>query len=378
MRIAIDARMMLDRPSGIGTYISELLKNLLLIDKTNSYFIFTNNKNLVCNTAGNAEVIEIKSRPVSVSEQFVIPGLLIANKIDVFHAPSFVVPFNCPCKTVITLHDLTHIIFKKEFPKRVQWYYNYILKHAAKRSSAIITDSNNSKNDIVKYFCINPGHIRTINLGVDRIYRKIDTEKIEIFKKRFNLSKIFILYNGSKKPHKNVELLLEAFHLSKKKSKIDCLLVITGRREKTDKETDFSTIDKKICSLRIEKDVICIGELSSEDLSLLYNAASVFVFPSLYEGFGLPPLEAMACGCPVVVSNISSLPEICGDAALYIDPHNVDSLCDGIQKILSDKNLRNMMIQKGLERVKSFSWDSCARKTLAVYEEVCNEISHSS
>jgi len=176
----------------------------------------------------------------------------------------------------------------------------------------------------------------------------------------------YILYLGTLEPRKNVERLIEAF-IQLKKKQINEKLLISGI-----KGWDYQSIFDKVASLGVEKEIIFSGFIPNELIPFLYNGASAFVYPSLYEGFGLPVLEAMACGVPVVTSNVSSLPEVAGDAAILINPYSVDELADGIWRILSDEELRNQCIEKGIERAKSFTWERCAMETMKAFNEVCN------
>jgi glycosyltransferase involved in cell wall biosynthesis len=167
--------------------------------------------------------------------------------------------------------------------------------------------------------------------------------------------------------------MIEAFYLLKRKREVDCCLVIVGKRDNANQETDYSVVDAMIQKLDLQDSIVFTGGVTNKDLALLYNSAEVFVFASLYEGFGLPPLEAMSCGCPVVVSNSSSLPELCGDAAQYVDPYNIDDMANGIYKVLVDHGRRESLIQKGLLRAKLFSWKKCAEETLSAYCAVKNQ-----
>jgi glycosyltransferase involved in cell wall biosynthesis len=213
-----------------------------------------------------------------------------------------------------------------------------------------------------------------INLGVDGRYQPLnDLRTAQTVRARHGITRPVILYNGSKKPHKNVLSLIEAYFKLRNERKLSCQLVIVGKRDNSSRETNYRAIERKITGTESGDDVIFTGQTSDQELAELYGTANVFVFPSLYEGFGLPPLEAMACGCPVVASRTSSLPEVCGDAARYIDPNDIESICDGISDVLSDQELAHDLSEKGLRQAKQFSWERCAHETLAVYNEVIDE-----
>lgn len=373
MKIGIDCRMLISRPTGIGQYIFNLIRYLTQIDRLNQYVLYANNeilKNIVKNY-GNFELKIVNINPLSIKEQLFFSRIIKKNKLDVFHIPSFTMPFNVNGNIVITLHDLIHLKLKKEFNKIIPLYYNLIVKRVLKKAFAIITDSNNSKNDIMKWTGLPENKIKKIYPGVSKSFYLVrENRMIDSIKDKFRIEGNFIFYNGSKKPHKNVLAIIGALSLLKRKYSLSYKLVVAGMQNSKYRETNFSKIKYKVKNLNLGDDTIYTGYVDEDDLCLLYNASSLFVFPSFYEGFGFPPLEAMACGCPVVVSNTSSLPEVCGDAAYYVNPYSVDSIAEGIHKVLTDENLRKSLIQKGLERVKMFSWEKCARETLKVYEGI--------
>jgi len=373
MRIAIDARMLLTRPTGIGRYIFNLVKYLGVIDRVNEYIVLTNDRKLI-NIPGmhsNIHIEQVNSRPMTIAEQFALPLVLNRLKCDVFHAPSFVIPRMLPSKSVITLHDLTHIKFNGEFNKLVQLYYKCIVRPSTKKARLIIADSESSKKDIINWANIDASRVRVTSLAVENNYRLVnDKNVLKNVKIKYKIGKEYILYNGNKKPHKNVESLVKAFCRLRTEKKIDYSLVIVGERNDNEAETNYLGLEKIVNDYKLLNEVIYTGHVADDDLVLLYNAAAVFVFPSFYEGFGLPPLEAMSCGCPVVASNSSSLPEVCGDAAQYVDPYNIDDIVEGIYKVFSDDKLRKDLIRKGFLRAAAFSWEKCARETLSIYEEV--------
>lgn len=374
MRIFIDARMIIDYLTGIGRYSYNLIDELSRIDRTNQYILLVNDSSLASfiRDKSNFKLEIIKAKPMSILEQFVIPSVLKRKKADLFHAPSFVIPLKLPCRSVITLHDLTHMVFPKEFRGIVQFYYQFIVKPAIKKAEVVITDSENSKKDIITLLNIPRKKVRVTYLAVDTKMKPVE-KSVDILRKiktKYNINKKFILYHGNKKAHKNVLRLIEAFHKLCVERRLDYLLVITGKREIKSRETDFSQIEREVKRFGLDNKVIYTGYISEEDLPLLYNASDLFVYPSLYEGFGLPVLEAMACGIPVVTSNTSSLPEIVGDAGMLVNPYDVNAITGAIYKALTNSELRDQMSKKGLARAKRFSWEKCARETLKLYEGV--------
>ena len=270
-------------------------------------------------------------------------------------------------KYIITIHDLTLFITPKESKSGRPTFYKLFYPRTLRTADKIIADSNSTKRDLINYFNVPEEKIRVILLAADEKFKALNNEKINEVKQKYNLKYPFILYVGGLAFHKNIPTLIKAFYKIKKDEKKQKLVIAGGKGWKY-KEI-FETIDK----LNLQNDVIFTGYVLDVDLPALYNAADLFVYPSLYEGFGLPPLESMACGTPVITSNTSSLPEVVGDAGIMIDPHDVDGLADAMHKVLSNEGLRDDMIKRGLERAKMFSWERCARETLEVYEEVYNE-----
>jgi glycosyltransferase involved in cell wall biosynthesis len=287
--------------------------------------------------------------------------------LDIIHSPEnatlFVKLKNQ--KKLITVHDIRTYIFPK-FNK------DTILSHlffprTLKTTDKIIADSNSTKQDLIRYFNVPKEKIAVILLAADEKFKPLNHEEVNEVKQKYTLNFPFILYVGNLTKHKNIPMLIKAFYKVKKKG-IQHKLVITGMKRGKYKEI-FEVTDK----LNLQNDVIFTGYILDEDLPALYNAADLFVYPSIYEGFGLPPLEAMACGTPVITSNTSSLPEVVGDGGITVDPYDVDGLAEAMYEILNNDGLREDMIKKGLERAKMFSWEKCARETLKVYEEVYNK-----
>ncbi|MDD3245400.1 MAG: glycosyltransferase family 1 protein [Methanosarcina sp.] len=267
-------------------------------------------------------------------------------------------------KYVVTVHDLMQVMFPEMVKPSVYFIQKFFLPKTLKYADAIITDSYSTKNDLITLFKIPEHKINVIYLAANNEYKLLDSKEVGQVKKRYGIDSPFILYVGSLKPLKNISTLIKSFYHLKKKN-LPHKLVITGKRRLKYKEI-FRLIDE----LNLQNDIIFTGYVDKTDLPALYNAAELFVSPSIYEGFGLPPLEAMACGCPVITSNTSSLPEVVGDAGIMVDPYDVDGLADSMYEVLTNDRLKNDMSKKGLNRAKMFSWEKCARETLKVYEEV--------
>ncbi len=336
--------------------------------------MLVNNKKIIepllkeCN---NVSLIRLRSKPLSLMEQFEIPFFCRNSKIDIFHSPSFVIPRFMKTKVVVTIHDLIHVLFKSEFSFIVQLYYKLIVRPAIRNSNIVITDSKSSESDIVDWANIDGSRIRVVSLACDSIFKKhSDNNAMQAVRSKYGVDGKYIMYNGNKKAHKNVEALIEAFAILKSRLKEPCTLVVVGKRDNNTTETNCAGIDSLIAKRKLSDSVVFTGHVSEYDLVGLYNSAQLLVMPSLYEGFGFPVLEAMQCGCPVVCSNISSLPNVCDDAAFYIDPYSIESIAEGLHRVFTDEDLRRELADKGLERAKAFSWDKCANETLNIYNEV--------
>ena len=287
--------------------------------------------------------------------------------LDIIHSPENATPFTAlkPNK-VITVHDITPHFFPESFSPLTLLRYRLLFSRAMETSDRIIVDSISTKNDLIKYYKVKQEKIRVIYLGVNNAFKCFEETKVEEIKDKWRIDFPFILYVGTIEPRKNIYRLLMAFSKIKKKNAKYKLLMMGIKGWK------FKNLLETINNLNLQKDIIFTGYVTDHELPLLYNAADLFIYPSLYEGFGLPPLEAMACGCPVVTSNTSSLPEVIGDAGIMVDPLSVDELANATYSILTNENLREELIKKGLQRSKAFSWKICSEKTLKVYKEIYN------
>lgn len=288
--------------------------------------------------------------------------------IDIIHSPEdaslFVKLKNQ--KKIITVHDTIPFYFPNMFDFMTRYRYKILFSRTLKNSDKIIADSYNTKQDLIKHFKIPEKKIKVIHLAANENYKPLKENEINNIKQKYNLNYSFILYVGTLEVRKNISILLKSLYKLKKQG-IKHKLVITGK-----KGWKYKSIFKIIEQLNLQKDVIFIGYVSDEDLPALYNAADLFVYPSIYEGFGLPPLEAMQCGTPVITSNTSSLPEVVGNAGIMIDPYDVVELANNMHEVLVNVSLREELSKKGLERAKLFSWKKCAEEHLKIYEEVYN------
>jgi glycosyltransferase involved in cell wall biosynthesis len=260
---------------------------------------------------------------------------------------------------VITVHDIAYFKYHANPLKKI---FSRLVYRGIKYSDFLIAVSNSTKNDLINYFTVPEEKIRVIHHGVDSAFKPLAPKDVEEVYTKYNIDKNcrYILHVGGNAPRKNLPVLIKAFHR-----------LINGFKIKNVKLLKINNMDRELIRrLKIEKYVKIIDYVPEEDLPKFYNLADVFVFPSIYEGFGFPPLEAMACGTPVITSNASSLPEVVGGAGIMLDPNDVDGFAKAMYNVLTDEGLRQEMIKRGLERVKKFSWDKAARETLEVYKEV--------
>ncbi len=307
---------------------------------------------------------------------FLKPLEKIPKDADLVHYPFFepfflTLPFFRIHKTVVTVHDLTPFVFPKYFPKGTRGFLKWQLqKTSLKNVDAIITDSQSSKKDIIKFVGVDKGKINVIYLSAGEEFRVIKSEEFRIknLREKFNLPEKFALYVGDVTWNKNLPRLVEAI------TKINIPLVMVGKaliEKDFDRTNPWNQDLVKVQKLaESNKKIIRVGFVDTPDLVNLYNIASVFVMPSLYEGFGLPVLEAMASGCPVVTTKEGSIPEVAGDAVYYVDPYNTDSIKEGVLQVFSNQKLAEDLSKKGLARAKKFSWKKTAEETAAVYEKV--------
>jgi glycosyltransferase involved in cell wall biosynthesis len=367
MRVAIDARKLHD--FGIGTYIRNLLRQLARIDHDTEYVLLCGEADIgiAAQLGPNFRAVLEPSPNYSIREQIHIPWVLRRERPDLYHAPHYVLPAAVSCSSVVTIHDCIHLMFPQYLPNRGAYAYARAqMWTAAHRSDCILTVSDASKRDILHLFNIPPEKIVVVYNAIDAHFSVTPpADAVGRVRERYQLNHRFVLYVGNIKPHKNLVRLIEAFNELRTGELEDLKLLIIG-----DEISKLPALRRAVHRHKLHKHVRFLGYVPDDQLAVLYRLAAVFVFPSLYEGFGLPPLEAMASGTPVVVSNVSSLPEVVGDAAVLVDPHDVDSIVDGLRLVLTDPARAEEMRRKGLERAREFSWERSVARTLDVYKRV--------
>lgn len=373
MKIVINTIPLLSPLMGIGKYTYQIARSLKVIDCNNEYCFFygyyTNNllfgsekKDLIFNSKERLRKIPLfRSVPRKISNTV---NYFLKEKFDIYFEPNFI-PVSIPAKkTVATICDFSFARCPEWHPKeRIQYFQKYFWEKI-KRVDRIIFISDFIKNEAINQYGFPPEKLVTIYLGFDpEIFRVYQVEELNIVKKKYGLPENFILFAGSIEPRKNLITLIRSYVQLEESVRNEYKLILVGSTGWENEEV--------LCLLKKFKgEIIFKGYVPEKDLGKFYNLASVFVYPSFYEGFGLPLLEAMACGCPVIASHSASLPEIGGEAAHYVDPQDVNSITQGISLVLREARIMENMKAKGLERAKMFSWEKSARDHLAVFQEV--------
>ncbi|MCM2256164.1 MAG: glycosyltransferase family 4 protein [Vicinamibacteria bacterium] len=366
MKIAIDARKW--RDYGIGTYVRNLVRHLARIDAETTYLLFCaqSDEATLRDLAANFEPVVDNSSGYGVREHLSIPWKLSRIGADLLHCPHYVLPLLAHTRSVVTIHDCIHLQFPQYLPNRAYYAYaRFMLGSAIERSALVLTVSEASKRDILRFYPdTDPDHVVVVHNAIDpALLEAPDPEETERVRERYQVRGRFVLYAGNVKPHKNLERLVQAFARIKARPGFDDLkLFLIG-----DDAGRFPSLRRAVEGLGVRQDVRFFGFVPDSTLAALYRMASVFAFPSLYEGFGLPPLEAMACGAPVVTSNVSSLPEVVGDAALQVDPYSVEAIADGLGRVLDDPALAADLVTRGRARAQQFSWARSVEATHRAY-----------
>ncbi len=366
-RIGIDARMYSSRFTGIGRYAYELIAHLALLDRQNEYVIFLNGTEfkMFVPPASNFRAVQVDARHYSLAEQTSLLSAQRKEDLDLVHFTHFNAPYFYRRPFVVTIHDLTLSFFpgRKMSSPLHRFAYHRVISHAIRDSRRVIAVSEYTKGDILKLYDIPNDKVTVTHEGIGNEFSPADHGNVRLSDGLELKHGSYLLYTGVWREHKNLRRLLSAF-LSLAKDTLDIDLVITGRHDPL-----YGEILSMPAEAGLANRVHFVGHVSESELIALYRNARAFVFPSLYEGFGLPPLEAMSCGTPVVSSNASSLPEVCGDAALYFDPLSEDDMRRKLAMIVKDDGLHGELSKKGLENVKRFSWKTMSERTLETYRK---------
>jgi glycosyltransferase involved in cell wall biosynthesis len=373
MRVAIDIRRMGD--FGLGTYTRNIVRALarrrseiryLLIGRAQLY-------EQLGKLPENFELLDYPAEPGSVRTHVHLPAALAQRGVDILHMPWFYAPVVVPCRMVITVHDLTELVYARAAAGGaiLQAGRRHFARRALLHCARIISVSQAAKRELARVFTVPESKIEVIYNALDESFRSEPYPRDDaLILERHAISYPFVLYAGNIRPHKNLPRLIEAFSVAKAElrgnAEFDHLkLLVIG-----DELGQHPDLRRTVVRTRVREDVRFLGFVPHPVLRVLYKHARAFLFPSLYEGFGLPPLEAMAHGTPVLTSNVSSLPEVFGDSALLVNPEKVFEIARGIRQILTDEELRARLIRAGEERVKMYSWDRAAQQLEDVYRTV--------
>ncbi len=371
IRIGVDLHSIKGLKQGTRTYTLNLVNALLELDNVNQYFLYTTgNSDCISATFNQSNVLFKRVVPhtrfLRIPVSF--PLRLTLDSIDVFHCQYMGPPVG---KTpyVVTMHDIIHEYLPQFYPRALRYFMHLFYPISARWASRVITVSESSKRDLIKYYNVPEQKIIVTHLGVSDNFRQIhEEEKIKQVLRKYDITGDYILFVGRLEPRKNISGLIKAFHNLKSSRGIKHKLVIVGMRY-----FKYEDIFRLVDALGLQDEIIFTGGVEDNDLPMIYNGADLFVYPSFAEGFGIPPLEAMSCGVPVISSNTSSMPEVIGDTGILIDPYNIGELARAIYEVLCNRDLQKEMQAKGLKRAERFLWENTARKTLNVYHDIYEE-----
>jgi glycosyltransferase involved in cell wall biosynthesis len=358
------------RQAGVSRFTEQLVRALQRRDRNAQYSVFVNETA----SGGFADSDNMRFHTTRLPahkplvrifwEQCILPAVARASALDVLHCPVNVLPLITPCPAALTIHDLTFLTYPDRFKQERRTYLWALTRLSARKASRIMTDSANTRQDVTRLLDVSADKIEVVYPGVDPAFHPRPAEEIRAFRQSKGLPEQFILYVGTLEPRKNVDTLIRAYALLTERMPRVCPLVIAGARGWM-VERIFAEVERAALGDRIRFP----GYVEAAELPLWYGAASLFVYPSLYEGFGLPVLEAMACGTPVVVSDVSSLPEVVGDAGVRVDPRSSDQLADSLAEILQSSAKREQMAAAGLTRAASFTWERAADQAARIYRQ---------
>lgn len=373
MRIGINGRFLAAKRTGVQRAAYNLIRALVTVDRTNEYVLFTSEDQLR-NPDWQFDNVKIVPSRIREGEsfrnhfweQFTLPRLAKRYAVDILHSPANLAPLFYRGRSVIHIHDLCFAVNPQWYSFSFRTLYNLVIPRLARRAAKVITNSNNSRNDLLQFFDLSADRVSQVYWAVDELFMQDTQSKATPEKASDWYLNDYILYVGSLEPRKNIGTLLEAYErLRVDNPHIKTKLVLIGGESPV-----FAEVRLKV--KRFKEDVLFKGFVNDHVLRDFYRNASLFVYPSLYEGFGLPPLEAMASGVPVVTTMTSSIPEVVGDAALMVSPYDTKQLAETMARALGDSELRETLKARGREQVRKFNWYRVARNTLAVFHEVYN------
>jgi len=360
--------------TGIGRYTHELVDRIIRLAKKHEIVLFFNAPEFkkFKIPSKNVKKVLVNAKHYSFAEQTHFLKKLNQAKCSIVHFPHFNVPILYRKPYTVTIHDLTLSLFPGK--KMTRFYhrlaYHFTIKNAVHRAKKVISVSNNTKEDIISHLKVDPSKIATVYNGVNSQFKQLSSQAgITKTLKKFKIKPPFLLYTGVWRSHKNLPRLIETFFILLNHKKLPLQLVITGKPN-----PHYPEVKQLVKNLKLSKHIHFPGLVTEKQLIQLYNAAQFYVFPSLYEGFGLPPLEAMRCGTPVLASETSSIPEICGDAAIYFDPLNPKDIARKITSLYKDTSRQVELIEKGSQRAQKFTWEKMAQDTYKIITEAAKHV----
>ncbi|MEM7584808.1 MAG: glycosyltransferase family 1 protein [Acidobacteriota bacterium] len=364
--IAIDARKVND--FGIGSYVRNLIREIAEIDHDNRYYVFTgpSGRDAFEDLPENFQVVMQRSPVYSIRELFTLSWDLIRLKVDLYHATHYVLPLIVPCRAVVTIHDIIHLLYPEFLPNRLAFFYaERMIRRSLQRGNRVISVSRNTRSDLQSYFQVDGKKIETVYNGIDEIFRQALTkEEIEGWMEKLGLSGPYLLFVGNPKPHKNLDNVVKAYAKAVERHDFPHTLVCVGDRG----GVEFK-IRQRAAQLGIEDRIVLLGHVDQEALPAIYQGATVFLYPTLYEGFGLPVIEAMASGVAVITSNTSALKEIAAGYAELVNPLDLDGMSRAIVRLVSDDDHRKALRKVGQRRSEEFRWRRAAEQTLEIYRQ---------
>jgi glycosyltransferase involved in cell wall biosynthesis len=370
MRIGIDATALPPQPVGAGNYIIHLIRTLTGMTSDHEFVVFAqpSGPNLIdLSEKSSVEWVIVDERSSGsrlIWEQLYLPNLVRKSGVDLLHSLHYTRPVRLPCKSVVTFHDMTFFLYPELHTWARRQYFPRMMKYSAGKADELITVSDSTRDDLIRILQIDPHKVTTTHLGVNPGFKPtVDEDKKKKIAEKYNLPEKFILYVGLVEPRKNLPVLIDAYK-QLIENDLDYELVLVGRYGWM-----YEEVLEQVRKLNLQHAVRFLGYVPQEDLPLVYNLASLFVYPTIYEGFGLPALEAMACGIPVITSAVSSLPEIVKEAGLLTPVNDTNALFETMVTALTNEDLRKDLIRKGPERAAEFSWSKTAQLTLQVYQK---------
>ncbi len=365
--IAIDARKI--RDFGIGTYIRNLIHELGKLDPQNRYLLFTGPASLQAlrRLPENFQPVVVRSPVYSMRELVELSWALLRQKVDLYHATHYVLPAFVPCRAVVTIHDIIHLLYPEFLPNRLAFFYaQRMIRRSLIRGERIVAVSRNTRSDLMRYFKVGGEKIEVIYNGIEDTFRdELGEDDLARWMHNLGLTRPYFLFVGNPKPHKNLDNVVKAYARALELHDFPHPLVCVGDRD----AIEFK-VRQRALQHGIGERLVLLGHVAQEALPAIYQGASLFLYPTLYEGFGLPVVEAMASCVPVITSNTSALKEIAAGYAHLVNPLDVEGIAQAIVQCVTDTEHRDSLCKLGRRRSQDFRWTLAAEKTLAIYREV--------